>query len=197
MRNRLLSAVAVLALTGGAALGQANIRPDPTPRLPPQAGQGLPLEDRQFLERAVNLSEAEVEAGKLAAEKSANPALKEFGQLMAAEHGKLRQSVEGMARQNGIAVQPHASRGWWTEELRRIGGLTGQEFDREYLRWQLQAHLAMADLYQTQASHSTQTELSKLAITTLNQVQRHFDQAKRLGGQVGVTIDTVKQPPQY
>jgi predicted outer membrane protein len=197
MRKTLPAAAAILVLTGGAALGQANIRPDPTPRLPPQAGQGLPLEDRQLLERAVNLSEAEVEAGKLAAERSANPALKEFGQLMTAEHGKLRQSADEIARRNGIAVQPHASRDWWTGELRRIGGLAGPEFDREYLRWQLQAHLAMADLYQTQASHSALTDLSKFAITTLNLVQRHFDQAKRLGGQLGVAIDTVKQPPQY
>ena len=40
-------------------------------------------------------------------------------------------------------------------------------------------------------------ELSKFAITTLNEIQKMFDQAKQLGTKQGVSIDTVRQPPQY
>jgi hypothetical protein len=40
-------------------------------------------------------------------------------------------------------------------------------------------------------------ELSKFAITTLEDIQKMFNQAKQLGAQQGVSIDTVRQPPQY
>ena len=197
MRNLVSATIVILMLSSAGALSQINIRPDPTPRLPPQAGQGLPLEDRQFISRAFNLSEAEIEAGRLAADKTDSTAIKEFGQRLVTEYGKLRQAAQQLAQTNGITVEPHASRSWWQSELQRIGSLKGQEFDREYMSWQLRTHLALVNLYQTEASHSPELDLSKFAITTLVEIQRLFDQAKRLGAEYGVAIDTIKQPPQY
>jgi predicted outer membrane protein len=197
MRNWLPAAAAILMLTNTGAFAQANLRPDPTPRVPQQAGQGLALEDRQFISRALNLSEAEIEAGRLAAEKASATGIKEFAQRLVTEHEKLKGEVQQLAQKNGVTVDPHASRSWWQGELQRIGGLSGQDFDREYMKWQLQTHLALVNLYQTQASGTPQMELSKFAITTLEDIQKIFNQAKQLGAQQGVSIDTVRQPPQY
>ena len=195
MREWLLAPI-LAALLASPALAQTNIRPDTRPRVPPQAGQGLPAEDREFLDRATNLSDAEVAAGKLA-ERSSTPGVKEFGRVVAAEHGKLRQAVERLAQQHGAAVQSHPSREWWMAELQRISGLSGEEFDRNYLDWQLRTHLALVNLYQQQASNAAGTDLSKFAITTMNRIQRDFGQAKGLGAEHGVAIEAIKQPPQY
>lgn len=197
MRKQLIASALLLLFAGHEALGQANIRPDPTPRLPAQPGQGLGVEDRQFIVRAANLSEAEVEAGKLGAEKASTPALKELSRQLAAEHQKLLGEVRELAQKNRVNVEPHASKAEWQGALQRLRELSGAEFDKEYLRWQLQAHLAMADLYQAQASNTPQSDLAKFAIVTLAEVQRHFDRAKQLGSEHGVAIDTVRQPPQY
>lgn len=62
---------------------------------------------------------------------------------------------------------------------------------------QLQMHFALVKLYQTEASQSPETDMAKFAITNLAQIQRVFDQAKRLGAERGVSVDTVKAPPQY
>ena len=80
MRKLASATIGVLILSIAGAFSQLITRPDPTPRLPPQAGQGIPVEDRQFISRAANLSEAEMEAGRLAFEKGNSPAIKEFGQ---------------------------------------------------------------------------------------------------------------------
>ena len=90
------------------------------PRLPPQPGQGLPLEDQRFLERAANLSEAEIEAGRLGAEKTSSPGLKEISQQLTADHQKLLQSVQELARKNRVALKAHASRPDWQRD-RAIG----------------------------------------------------------------------------
>jgi predicted outer membrane protein len=197
MRMWVPATILLLTLMNGEAVAQANIRPDATPRLPPQPGQGLALEDRMFISRAFNLSEAEIEAGRLAVEKASGPGVKEFGQRLVTEHEKLRGAVQQLAEKNGITVDPHASRSWWEGALQRLAGLSGQEFDRAYMRWQLETHLATVNLYQTQASHTPQLELSRFAITTLVDIQRLFEQAKELGARHGVAIDTVRQPPQY
>ena len=197
MRTWLLATGLILVLTNGAALAQTGIRPDPTPRLPPQAGQGLPVEDRQFITRALSLSEAEIEAARLAIQKASDAPIKEFSQRLATEHEKLREALRQIAEKNGITVDPSASQSKWQADLKRVEGLSGAEFDREYMRWQLHTHLATVNLYQVQASNSPQMELASFAITRLAEIQRHFDQAKQLGARHGAAIDTVRQPPQY
>lgn len=197
MRTWLPATGLVLLLATGTAFAQTGIRPDPTPRLPPQAGEGLPLEDRQFLSRALDLSEAEIEAARLAIQKASDPAIKEFSQRLATEHEKLREALRQLAEKSGMTVDPSASQSKRQGELQRIEGLNGAEFDREYMRWQLQTHLATVKLYQVQASSTPQIELASFAITRLAEIQRLFDQAKQLGARHGVAIDTVGQPPQY
>jgi predicted outer membrane protein len=188
---------AILLCASQQALAQANIRPDTMPRLPPQPGQGLPLEDQRFFERAANLSEAEIEAGRLGAEKTSSPGLKEISQQLTSDHQKLLQSVQELARKNRVALKAHASRPDWQRDLQRMRSLSGQEFDREYLRWQLQAHLALVDLYQTEASQTPDTDLARFAIVALTTIQRRFNRAKELGAEQGVAIGTIRQPPQY
>jgi predicted outer membrane protein len=102
-----------------------------------------------------------------------------------------------LAEKNGITVDPSASQSKWQADLQRIEGLGGAEFDRDYMRWQLQTHLATVNLYQVQASNTPQMELASFAITRLAEIQRLFDQAKKLAARHGVAIDTVRQPPQY
>lgn len=194
---RLLSTLAALLLAGSVALAQTNIRPDPTPRVPSQAGQGLPAEDQAFLSRASNLSAAQVELGKLAAQKGTDPGVNELGQNLVAEHEKLRQSLADLAKRSNAGVPAHESEAWWRGQTERLRGLSGQEFDREFVNLELQAGLALVSLYQVQASNTPQADLSKFAIVALLQIQKTFDRAKQLGGQFGLKVDTVRQPPQY
>jgi len=197
MLARLVLPLIMLSLTALPALPQANLRPDPAPRLPQQPGQGLALKDQQFIVRAANLSDAEIEAGKLAASKAPAADVKAFGERVAADHQKLRKAIADLAQKANVKVESHASRPTWQAELQRLQGLSGADFEREFLNWQLQVHLSLADMYQTQASNSPDTELAKFAIVSLKTVQDRFDEAKRLGGRYGLAANTIKQPPQY
>ena len=155
------------------------------------------VEEIQFIIRAVNLSEAQIEAGRLASEKSSTPAIKAFGQRLVTEYEKQQQAVARLAQSKGVAVREHPSKPHWQQELERLEERTGQEFDHSFMKWQLQMHLALVNLYQAEASGSPETDMAKFAITTLVEIQRVFDQAKQLGAEQGVSIDTVKAPPQY
>ena len=85
------AAIILLGLTvlSGPAWSQANLRPDPHPRVPPQPGQSLPLEDALFLKEAASASQGQAELGRLAAEKAPDDALRSLAQRIAETHGRL------------------------------------------------------------------------------------------------------------
>jgi predicted outer membrane protein len=197
MFARLVLPLIILLLANVPAMPQSNLKPNPTPRVPPQEGQGLPLADRQFIARASNLSEAEIQAAQLAVEKVQAGPLRSFAEKLAADHKQLHQTLVDLAHKSRTEIDPHPSRATWQADLQRLRGLDGAEFEREFLAWQLQVHLSLADLYQTQASSSPETALARFAIVSLNRIQDRFDEAKRLGASQGLKVDTIKQPPQY
>jgi hypothetical protein len=84
-------AITLLGLTvlSGPAWSQANLRPDPHPRVPPQPGQSLPLEDALFLKEAASASQGQAELGRLATEKAPDDALRSLAQRIAETHGRL------------------------------------------------------------------------------------------------------------
>jgi hypothetical protein len=64
---------------------------------------------------------------------------------------------------------------------------------RTFLGAQLKIGQQLVELYQTQASNSTDTGLASFSITTLVQLQQHFGTAQQLGARYGLSADTVRQ----
>ena len=196
--SRWLSILAgLLVLTSAGAFAQNDLRPDPMPHLPPRLVEGLPVADQRFITRAADLSEAQVEAGVLAAEKAADPQIKELGRSSAATHEEMRAEIEELAGGYNFTIEPHASRAFWQGELQRLRGLEGQTFERAYMMWQVQSHLALTALYQAEASGSAVTALSSYAIRVLVDIQRRFHEVRELAASYGIAVDLVEQPPQY
>jgi predicted outer membrane protein len=197
MKRSFVLAACILPLLVGDAAGQANIIPDPSPRLPPQPGQGLPLEDLRFLERGIDQSVTQIEMGELAAEKSSDEALSQLGRQVATDHEQIRQKLVELAQQRGVEVSARTPKETWQETIDQLQRQSGEDFDRAFLDMQLKTGQQLVELYQTQASNSTDTGLASFAITTLVQLQQHFATAQQLGAQHGLSVETVEQPPQY
>ncbi len=197
MLTRRCILIPLALLAAETALAQANLKPDTTPRVPPQPGQGLPAEDRRFLERALNLSRAEVDATKLAADKASDARVKVLATELAREHARLVEALGEHASRYKVQLPQPASRAAWGRDLESLAISSGGQFDREYISWQLRTHLALVDLYQTQASHSPDADLAKFAITTLAEIKPRFETLKRIGAEQGLRVETVGQPPQY
>lgn len=197
MKRALVLAACILPLLGGNVMAQANIVPDPMPRLPPQPGQGLPLEDVRFLEEGIKKSTIQIEVGELAAEKASDQAVRQLGSQVATDHEQIRQTLIELAQQRDIEVSAQASENAEGSAMDRLQEESGEAFDRTFLDLQLGVGQQIVDLYQRQASHSTDTELASFAITTLVQLQQHFTTAQQLGAPYGLSTETVGQPPQY
>jgi predicted outer membrane protein len=204
-RTLLLIAGATPGLACGRdAAAQANIVPDHTPRLPPQPGQGLPLEDRRFLRDAAALSAAQVEAATQMAGQSSDDETRQLAAALAERHGHLSRRLRELTQQSGLqpgqpipeAAAP--SNPQVADAIRRLAELSNAS-PRDFLAAQIAVHPVLVEMYQTQASQTADRELGRFAIITLTGIQEDFAAVVRLGERHGLPRPErlLSNPPQY
>lgn len=103
-------------------------------------------QDKQFLTQASQGNYDEIQLGKLAEEKASNPAVKEFGQRMVTDHTKLTEKMKPYADEWGIApptaLSPDAQ-----NEYNKLQGLSGHDFDKEYISDMVSDHTKDLDAF--------------------------------------------------
>lgn len=216
MRTTTLVLALAVALSSGNAAAQANLRPDPTPRIPPQPGQGLPLEDTQFLAAAQRISRLEGSLATLGAERGGAD-VKALAATLGGDHQRLEGDLQKRTRERGVSGStagtdprdggPGGAAGAVTapanavprgeQAMKELSGVTGEEFDRRWVQEQLAIHDRLVDLYQTEASHSPDPDLAKFAIITLATIQERRGALRDLGKRYGLKPEATGQPWQY
>ena len=94
---------------------------------------GKATSDRAFVMNAAKGGMAEVELGKLAAEKGTRDEVKKFGQRMVDDHGKAGADLKTLAQNKNITLP--ADIGPKEKALRdRLSKLSGDAFDRAYMQ---------------------------------------------------------------
>lgn len=122
----------------------------------------------------------EVTAGNIALEKGESEAVREFAQMMVADHTKssrdLEQALAGTGAGTGQDFSMPASLD--TEHQAQIDtlqGLEGEAFDREYLTQQMAAHRETIALLKAYAGNGDDAELRQFAQGTIPVIQKHLD----------------------
>ncbi len=217
MRRIVAAAALGAVLMSGSAWSQANLRPDTTPRLPPQPGQSLPVEDALFLKEAAAASQGQMDLGKLAAEKAPDDAVKTLAKGIAETHQKIGehlkrltgsrplppadqlkpQRADGLGAAGTVTNPANAQEGLAQEAVKALSGTSGEDFAKGYVEAQLRLHERIVDLYQTEASHTPDRELATLAITSLVSIQKDRDALRRMAGRFGINAPAEGQPVQY
>ena len=162
-------ALALLGLTAltAPAWSQANLRPDPDPRVPTQPGQALPHEDALFLKEAALASQGQPE----------------------------RTDAFGAA--GAVSNPENAREGMAQEAVQSLSGASGEAFGKGYVEAQLRLHDRLVDLYQTEASHTPNRELATFAITSLVEIQKDRDALRQMAGRFGIEAAPAGQAIQY
>lgn len=218
MRKIIIVTAAAVSLLPAAAWAQANIRPDPNPRVPPQPGQTLPVEDALFLKEAALASQGQVELGQLAVQKAEDESLRAIAEQIAQTHARLSDELKKLAGSRSLPpadqLQPevtdrfgaagavsnpeNAREGMAQEAIRSLSELGGAAFGKAYVVAQLRLHQRLADLYQTQASHTPDPEgLGAFAIKSLVLIQKDRDTLRQVAERFGIDADAEGQPVQY
>lgn len=131
----------------------------------------------------------EVEAGRLAENRSQNENVRAFGQRLQQDHGNANRELGTLAQAHGISdtVMLPAQH---QNELISLRSLPPDRFDREFLAGQIRAHQETIQLFETAAA-STSADMAPFqpfAAKTLPALREHLAMAQSLYGSGTPTV---------
>src|SRR5579864_3651439 len=148
--KRLLNTLFVLAFGAAmtlTAVAQENKTSTPEDKNPNGTAMSskesarISMADKTFIKKAAEGGLAEVELGKLATEKASNEEVKKFGQRMVDDHSKANDQLKDVAAQKHIDLPTEPSARDKATKA-RLEKLSGEEFDRAYMRDMVKDHKA-------------------------------------------------------
>jgi putative membrane protein len=133
--------------------------------------------DFKFAKAAACGGAAEVSLGKLAAQISSNPSVRDFGQKMVTDHGKAGQDLVQLASRKGamLPAEPSAKQ---QAEIDRLSKLAGADFDTAYIKLMVRDHKADEKEFKRASEKVEDTDLKGFAASVLLIVQEHLKMAE-------------------
>src|SRR5438876_8321902 len=149
MRNAIVAGTIVLSLAAVPAFAQA-----------------VKSADQAFVMNAAKGGMAEVELGKLAAEKASRDEVKKFAQRMADDHSKANDELKTLAQGKGITL-PSAVDAKDKATQDRFAKLSGAAFDRAYMQHMLADHRKDVAAFKTESTSGKDPDVKAWATKTL------------------------------
>lgn len=131
-----------------------------------------------FMKAAAEGGLAEVEMGRLAVTKAQNAEVKKFGQWMVDDHSKIDAEIKALAEKKNM-TQP-AGVGSNKSTVDELKGLSGAEFDKEYVEAMVDDHEEDVTAFQRQADNGTDPEVKAFAAKTLPVLKKHLEAIKAI-----------------
>jgi putative membrane protein len=178
--RRLQGSVAALLLAAGiSSLAAADTRTRNSETVVTRDGHDTrvvvarPLEkgDRHFMDKVAKASMSEVAVSRVAAARTTNPEVRNFAQMIIADHEKSHEELASLAAHRGVSLpakDPHPDK--WEKR-------NAKNFDREYLDQMVDDHEAMVKLLDKQAKDGGDGDTVDFARKHLPRVQAHLQHA--------------------
>ena len=134
--------------------------------------------DTAFLTEAMQGDNGEVAIGQLAQAQGVSQKVKDFGKLLADDHGAHKEELKTLAATAGVAVadEPSAE---GKANLEKLKTLSGVDFDKQFKSMMVEDHTKDITKYEKQAA-SADAQTAALAKKTLPTLRKHLDVAKAL-----------------
>ena len=152
------------------ALGSAQAADTPDNR-----GQ-FKSSDYKFAKAAACGGMMEVNLGKIAAERSTNGAVQQFGQRMMRDHGKAGEDLQQIATRYGATLPSEPSSGQ-QKEIDKLNRLSSAEFDKAYINLMVKDHKEDAKEFKKASEDVKNSDLKSFAAATFVIVQDHLKMA--------------------
>lgn len=130
----------------------------------------------RFLQDAVSGNNGEVALGRLAQERSRDPAVRNFGRTLERDHAANKQQALDLARSMRVRVAPGAIAPAAAQARRQLMRLRGAEFDRAFVREMVTDHRRDIAKFERQARVGDRGT-ARFARDTLPHLRHHLDLA--------------------
>jgi putative membrane protein len=149
------------------------------------ASSKLTAADNKFVVTAAEGGMAEVEMGKLAAEKGNSDDVKKFGQRMVDDHSKANDKLKELAGQKGVTC-PSDLNAKDKATKARLEKLSGDAFDRAYMKDMLVDHKKDVAEFKKESMKAKDPDVKSFATETLPTLEEHLKQAESVTPKAGM-----------
>ncbi len=142
--------------------------------------------DSAFYKKAAEGGIAEVEAGKVAQQKTSNPQVKDFGAMMVKDHTSAGEKLKAIANSKGITLPSDSSVGQMADKA-KLEVLSGDTFDKSYMKGQISAHQDTIALFQKEIDSGQDPDAKSFATKALPTVRAHLKAINSIAAAAGVS----------
>jgi putative membrane protein len=145
------------------------------------------MQDKMFLRKAAEGGIAEVKLGQLAAQKGSSDDVKAFGQKMVDDHTKLNLEMARVADSMGVML-PKSMNKEDQAEYDKLNGLSGNDFDIEYLSFMVKDHHKDLHEFRIEAASPTDPTLHDAVVKAQSVIHDHTVMVDKLARAKGIPV---------
>ena len=150
-----------------------------------QSGSGdmIGKNDRQFMTKAAQSGMMEIQLAQMAQQKAASDDVKAYARKLEQDHSKANDQLKKIAQERGVDLP--SDMGQHQQQMAKFQNLSGEEFDRQYMRMQVQHHKKDISEFKKHQNRSMDSDLKEFASAQLPVLQQHYEQAQQLSASTG------------
>ena len=181
--------LAIAVLCSGLLLG-CNLIASPgkptSKQINKAAADSLSSADRAFITSAAEANLAEIDTAKMIEQKTKDPGVKDFANLMVTDHTRASQNLATVAEMTGVTLPttPGADDRTQQNELKK---LSGAKLTDAYVRDELTGHKQVISAFESEIEHGQNDTVKNYASQTLPTLQDHIRIAEDLAGRMGLS----------
>ena|ERR1700691_1343489 len=141
--------------------------------------------DASFYKNAAEGGIAEVDAGHLAQDKGNSQQVKDFGAMMVKDHSAANEKLKALAASKSITLPTTPSVGQIAAKT-KLDVLSGDTFDKSYVKGQLNAHRETVALFRKEISSGQDADAKAFATATLPTIRAHLKAITAIATDMGI-----------
>lgn len=146
--------------------------------------------DAMFMRKAAAANMAEIQAGRIALDKSSNAQVKQLAQRIIDDHTKAGDQLTSIAQRKQVSL-PTEPMPMQKQEADHLKSLSGSAFDKAYAQAMVKDHRKAIKLFGMESASGSDPDLKQFASTTLPALKTHLQMAEQLPGGSGMHHDTM------
>jgi len=139
-----------------------------------------PVDERTstFMKDIATAGNAEVAMGNIAKEKTTNPRVKAFAEMMVKDHTSAGDDLKSIASKKSVTLPTDA--GDHQKHIDDMNKETGPKFDKDYMKMMVDGHKKVVDELEKESQKGTDPDVKNFASEKLPTIRMHLDSAKAI-----------------
>ena len=183
MRRSGFNLILVALLTPAVFLSACNDNPQATtgeevaePNINENSDEAKAFKEQDFITEAASAGLMEVQLAQVIQQKSSNPVVVEYAEMLATDHSMANDSLIKLAEENGWDL-PAAPLPQHQETLNRLSEYSGKQLTRDYISAMIEGHREAISNFEDAAAFTDDDVLRRWIHQTLPHLERHLNRA--------------------